>query len=39
LLFHALDDQQNIVKIQHFPSERKQTLYFAEGAETYAFSL
>lgn len=39
MLFDAFDDQKNIVKIQHFPSERKQTLYFAEGAETYAFSL
>lgn len=39
MLFEAFEDQKNIVRVQHFPSEQRQTLYFTAGAEEYAFAL
>ena len=38
-LFDQFDDQQNIFQVTHFPSERRQTLYFVRGAETHEVEL
>lgn len=39
LLLDLFDDQKNVFKIQHFPSEKSLSYYFAEGAEEYAIDL
>ena len=33
LLFDAFDDQKNIVKLKHFPSEKNYSFYFVDGED------
>lgn len=33
LLFELFDDQRNILKVQHFPSEKRATFYFVSDAD------
>jgi hypothetical protein len=35
VLFDQFEDQKNIFKVQHFPSEKALSYYFTEGAEEY----
>lgn len=35
LLFEMFDDQRNVLKISHFPSEKNLSYYFVEGSDTY----
>lgn len=35
LLFHLFDDQRNVLKVSHFPSEKNLSYYFVEGSDTY----
>ena len=39
LLFETFDDQKNIVQIQHFPSEKTWSLYFAGDSDTFTVDL
>jgi hypothetical protein len=34
ILFEVFDDQSNILRVAHFPSEKRQAFYFAPGEET-----
>ncbi len=34
MLFETFDDQRNIMRVRHFPSEASQALYFSSGDET-----
>ncbi len=38
VLFELFDDQKNIFKVRHFPSEKEFSYYFADGAEEYKIS-
>ena len=35
-LFDLFGDQQNIFQLIHFPSERRETLYFVDGEDTHS---
>jgi len=35
MLVNQFEDQQNIFYVTHFPSERRQTLYFVRGESTH----
>lgn len=35
LLFDLFDDQKNIFKVMHYPSEEVQSFYYAEGTEAF----
>jgi hypothetical protein len=35
LLFDYFEDQKNIFKVMHYPSEEVQSFYYAEGAEVF----
>ena len=39
ILFDLFEDQKNIVRIQHFPSEERFAFYFIDGAESYTVTL
>ena len=38
VLFDLFDDQKNIFKVRHFPSEKEFSYYFTDGAEEYRIS-
>lgn len=38
LLLEVFEEQKNLVKVRHFPSEANRSLYFVAGAERYAIS-
>lgn len=38
VLFDHFDDQKNIFKVKHFPSDKELSYYFTEGAEEYNIS-
>jgi hypothetical protein len=37
LMFEVYEDQKNIVKIQHFPSEKQETYYLTPESDVLAF--
>ena len=38
VLFELFDDQKNIFKVKHFPSDKELSYYYTEGAEEYRIS-
>ena len=38
VLFDLFDDQKNIFKVRHFPSEKELSYYYTDGAEEYRIS-
>lgn len=38
MLLDVFDDQKNIFKVKHFPSEEEQSYYYTEGAEEYTMT-